>query len=115
VGSLAFTLEREGGSPDERAGVDGWLRGLRERGVDRLWLTTGDAGPVRVGVAPVEERYLVAFAAAGSWSIPATGGSNEVWWASWTVADPDAPDQRIWRGVRRSAVGGGGGGRPPAG
>jgi hypothetical protein len=95
VGSLRFTLEGASGAEDVRS-LEGWLVGLRGRGVERLWLTTADAGPVRVGRTPVEERYLVAFAGAGSWSLLATGSSNEVWRASWTVGDQGAPDQRIW-------------------
>jgi hypothetical protein len=96
VGALGFSLD--GDPVEEGSGsVADWLRGLRARRVDRLWLVTGESGPGTVGRAPFEERYLVAFAGAGSWRILATAGpAAEVWRASWTVGDPDAPDQRIW-------------------
>jgi hypothetical protein len=93
VGELSFTLD------DGAAGtsVGTWLEGLRERGAERLWLVNGDVGPVRHRRGPFAERYLVAFAGAGTWSILATGRTTEVWRASWEVADLHAPDQRIWR------------------
>lgn len=107
VGELSFTLEHPDMATTEAGSLDEWLRALRSRGVERLWLTTSDAGPVVVGRAPVEERYLVAFAGAGSWSLLATGRTNEVWRASWTVGDPDATEHRIWRvGYRGVALDG---------
>jgi hypothetical protein len=54
--------------------------------------------PGDAGHGADRERYLVAFAGAGSWSLLATAGeAAEVWRASWTVADLHAPDRRIWR------------------
>jgi len=93
VGELSFTLD------DEVAGssVGSWLSGLRGRGAERLWLVNGDVGPVHHRRGPFAERYLVAFAGAGTWSLLATGATTEVWRASWEVADLHAPDQRIWR------------------
>ena len=93
VGELSFTLD------DSPAGswAGSWLEGLRERGADRLWLVTGDVGPTRHRRGPFAERYLVAFAGAGTWSLLATGRTTEVWRASWEVADLHAPDQRLWR------------------
>ncbi|MFL5798746.1 MAG: hypothetical protein ACJ77A_12545 [Actinomycetota bacterium] len=95
VGRLGFSLD--GDPSGESDAVAGWMRGLQARGVDRLWLVTGGPEPGTTGRAPFEERYLVAFAGAGSWSILATGGRTaEAWRASWNVADIQAPDQRIW-------------------
>ena len=74
--------------------------------MERLWLVTGDVGPVQHRRGPFAERYLVAFAGAGTWSLLATGRTNEVWRAFWEVADLHAPDQRIWRvGYRGATIG----------
>ena len=96
VGRLGFSLELPTGSTEEFGSVADWLRALRERGVERLFLVTGSVGPVQVGGQPVAEHYLVAFAGAGSWSLLATGRSNEIGRATWEVEDLHAADQRIW-------------------
>ncbi|HXJ64636.1 MAG TPA: hypothetical protein VNN79_12850 [Actinomycetota bacterium] len=100
VGDIEFAHD----DGPEASSVAGWLAGLRERGVSRLWLTTGDVGPVQHRRGPFAERYLVAFAGAGTWSLIATGRTNEVWRSSWEVADLHAPDQRIWHVAYRGAT-----------
>jgi len=100
VGEFAFGLDD---GPDTST-VSEWFEGLRGRGVSRLWLVTGDVGPVRHRRGPFAERYLVAFAGAGTWSLLATGRTNEVWRSSWEVSDLHAPEQRIWHVSYRGAT-----------
>src|SRR3954469_7398472 len=96
VGNMWFRLERRDGLIVEADDLAGWFRQLRDRGVERLWLTAGER-PAQAGRgAGFDERYLVAFAGAGSWSMLATGAVTESWWAGWTVGDQKAPDRRIW-------------------
>ena len=45
VATVGFSLDRA-----PRSGVADWMRGLQERAVDRLWLVTGDSGPVTPGM-----------------------------------------------------------------
>jgi len=92
VASLRFEMEQGG----EQDSVADWLRDLRGRGIDRLFLVAGAPGRAVLGEAPVDERYLVAFAGAGSWFVLATGAGTETWRARWEVGDLHAPDQRIW-------------------
>src|SRR4051794_6426924 len=75
VASVAFSLD--GAKPADD--LPAWLRGLRDRGINRLWLVAGEAAP-----GPFEERYLVAFAGAGSWSLVGTGHAGESWRSTWT-------------------------------
>ena len=100
VAHLRFEMEL--GS--EQDSVAAWLRDLRGRGIDRLFLVAGEPGRAAIGEAPVDERYLVAFAGAGSWFVLATGAENEGWRASWEVGDLHAPDQRIWNVTYRGKV-----------
>lgn len=100
VGSLEFAHD----DGPRASTVSAWFAGLRERGVDRLWLVTGDVGPVQHRRGPFAERYLAAFVGAGTWSLLATGRTDEVWRSSWEVADLHAPDRRIWRVGYRGAT-----------
>lgn len=98
VGSLGFHLSD--GSPGQEPQADSvmdWLRQLRLRGVGRLWLVIPEAGPdTRLG-QHVDEHMLAGFANAGRWGLAATGGRQpEVWRASWTIGDRNAPGYRIW-------------------
>jgi len=81
--------------------VADWLVGVRHRGITRLRLALldGEALP---------DRGLIGFT--GMWILVGASKdrSSEVWQASWTVGDSDAPDHRIWdvdyRGRRTSTV-----------
>jgi hypothetical protein len=100
VASLRFEMELGG----EQDSVAAWLQDLRGRGIDRLWLVAGAPGRAVLGEAPVDERYLVAFAGAGSWFVLATGAAAATWRARWEVGDPHAPDRRIWNVTYRGRV-----------
>jgi hypothetical protein len=78
--------------------VGGWLDGAREREIDRFWLSIPEPGAVTTDGHEVPDRMVVAFAGAGPWFLVGTSRdqSRELWRASWTVGDEDAPDQRIW-------------------
>jgi hypothetical protein len=75
-----------------------WLQGVRDRGVQRLWLVIPDPGAVTVGGLAVGERMLVAFASAGRWLLVGTTASrpSELWRPTWTVGDRNDPERRIW-------------------
>jgi len=78
--------------------VGGWLQDAREREIDRFWLSIPEPGFVSTDGEAIPDRMLVAFAGAGQWFLlgTSTERSRELWRASWTVGDEDAPDQRIW-------------------
>jgi hypothetical protein len=100
VASLRFEMEFGGGQDS----VAAWLGDLRGRGIDRLWLVAGAPGRAVIGEAPIDERYLVAFAGAGSWFVLTTGAEAETWRAAWEVGDLHAPDRRIWNVTYRGQV-----------
>jgi hypothetical protein len=106
IGELSFVLLSN--DPDrpvvEVNDVAGWLRQLRSREIERVWLATADTQPVELDGKPVDERVLAAFAGGGGWGLLAAGQQlSEVWRGWWTVTDPNAPDHRIWR-VRYQGV-----------
>lgn len=92
VGSLGFLFSGWPSAQEFRADtVTDWLRQLRDREVDRLWLFIPEAEPVTGLGQPVGEHMLAGFANVGRWSLVATGGRQpEVWHPSWTVGDRDA-------------------------
>lgn len=98
VGSIGFHLPAGLSAQEFRADtVTDWLRQLRDRQAARLWLVIPEAKPVTDLGQPVDEHMLAGFANAGRWSLVATGGREaEVWRASWTIGDRDAPGHRIW-------------------
>jgi len=99
VRRVAFDMhDSADGRSWEAAGVEGWLNGARERGIERFWLSIPDPRHVDVAGEQVPDRMLVAFAGAGSWSLLGTlgGRPTEMWSVSWALGDRNAPDRRIW-------------------
>jgi len=98
VGSLAFHIGSGMSAPEaDAATVGDWLRQLRDRQARRLWLFVAAPKPTQGAAPPAEEHQLVGFANAGRWFLLVTGGRLcEIWRASWTVGDRNAPAQRIW-------------------
>jgi hypothetical protein len=76
--------------------VLGWLQRLTTQRVDRVWLTMPD---LRSGDGkPLPWHHQAAFAG----GLPAgllttSSGGSELWRASWSVGNRDAPDRRIWQ------------------
>jgi hypothetical protein len=93
VGAVQFLIAREGrfGRDERTAAVQDWLRARRSAGIDRMYL-------VIPGVpSTVDQHSLAALANAGQWGLLGVGKrQSEVWRATWTVANRDAPDRRIW-------------------
>jgi hypothetical protein len=74
-----------------------WLRDIRARSFDRLWLVLPDVAPVRSRWPYLQPHLEVAFANGGHWFALATGkGPTEAWRASWSVIEPRPADDRIW-------------------
>lgn len=98
VGSVWFQFLAGSSAQQFRADtVTDWLRQLRARQAERLWLVIPEAKPVTDLGQPVDEHMLAGFANAGRWSIVTTGVRQpEVWRASWSVGDRNAPGHRIW-------------------
>lgn len=93
VSEVSFTLARRGllRRPEETQGTAPWFDRRRAAGIQRLYLAVGGmpSSPYQHSVA--------AFANEGQWGLLAVGrGHAEYWRATWSLSDPDAPDQRIW-------------------
>jgi hypothetical protein len=93
VGSTQFVLAKSGrlGRPQQASTVKDWITNCRSAKASRMWLVIPG---IRSGV---DQHALAAFANAGQWGLAVeTPEDAQVWRATWTVADRDAPDRRIW-------------------
>lgn len=93
VGSTQFVLARSRriGRPQQASTVKDWITNCRSSNASRMWL-------VIPGIpSGVDQHALAAFANAGRWGLAVeTPKDAQVWRATWTVSDRDAPDRRIW-------------------
>ena len=78
--------------------VAGWLEGARERAIHRFWLSIPEPGGLTIDGQAIPGHVLAAFAGAAESFLLGTSAeqSQELWRASWVVADEKGPDQRIW-------------------
>lgn len=72
-------------------GTAAWLKGLKESGVNRLWLVVFAKAP---SAEPPHEA--VAFAGGGQWALLSDGERPTLWVPSWTYANPHDRDNRVW-------------------
>jgi hypothetical protein len=93
VGSTQFVLAKSGrlGRSEQASTVGEWIANSRAAKASRIWL-------VIPGIpSGADQHSLAAFANAGQWGLAVQARKGtQVWRATWTVADRDAPDRRIW-------------------
>lgn len=100
ISKTTFVYVGGPGKADVVHSIDGWMRQLANRRVERLWFLTSPPGVVssaRGKATP--ERQLAGFVGGGNrWTIVGQGpGHVEAWTATWAVGDQNAPEQRIWK------------------
>jgi hypothetical protein len=108
VGELSFERPKSaiGLRPRSRTlghSVVEWYASLRAEGVRRLFLTR----TLSADAPHLEPRHAVAFAGGEQAGVVAVHprGRTELWVPEWRVADPKAPDQRIWAVTYRGSEG----------
>ena len=92
VGSAQFVSAQRSrlGRHQQASTVTDWITNCRSAWASRIWL-------VIPGISSDVDQYALAFANAGQWGFAVeTPNAALLWRATWTVADSDAPDRRIW-------------------